>query len=125
MKEDTNIIRAIFYTGFVFIFTYAALYKVFHRERMMQGMASFGFDAAWTTGIGYAELLGVIGLLAGLFYPLVLRLSILWLIPFAMGAFTVHMAYGEYHHYYNSLFCCIAAVVLLLTDKRLKISWQR
>ncbi|HVI43915.1 MAG TPA: DoxX family protein [Chitinophaga sp.] len=124
LNTDTNIIRGIFYTGFLFIFTYAALYKVFHRAHMMEGMASFGFNTAWTTAIGYGELLGVIGLIAGLFYPIVLRLAILWLIPFAFGAFTVHMAHSEYHHFYNSLFCCIAPVVLFLTDKRLKIVWR-
>lgn len=125
LAVDTNIIRTIFYAGFVFIFGYAALYKVFERTHMMEGMAAFGFNRTWTIAIGYAELLGVIGLLLGLIYPLVLRLSILWLIPFAIGAFTAHMAYNEYYHYYNALFCCVAPVVLFLTDKRLTIVYRK
>lgn len=63
LKDDTSIIRAIFYTGFLFIFGYAALFKIFHWQEMMQGMAMFGFNTTWTTLIGYAELLGVIGLI--------------------------------------------------------------
>lgn len=123
LKGELNIIRGIFYTGFTFIFSYAALFKIFERKRMMQGMVGFGFDTGWTLAIGYAELVGTIGLLLGLVYPLVLRLSVLWLFPFAIGAFTVHMARAEYHHFYNALFCCIAAVVLILTDKKLKITY--
>ncbi|NML21799.1 DoxX family protein [Pseudoflavitalea sp. G-6-1-2] len=123
LKGDLNIIRGIFYTGFVFIFGYAALFKVFEWPRMMKGMAGFGFNTNWTLFIGYAELVGTIGLLIGLAYPKILRLSILWLFPFAIGAFTVHMANEEYHHYYNSLFCCIAAVVLFLTDKKVKVTY--
>jgi hypothetical protein len=122
LNDDTAIIRGIFYTGFLFIFNYAALFKIFHWKEMMDGMAWFGFNYTWTTMIGYCELLGVIGLVLGLFYPLIQRLSILWLFPFAIGAFTTHMARSEYHHFYNALFCCIAATVLLLTDKRLRIT---
>lgn len=121
LQVDTNIIRGIFYAGLLFIMGYAALYKIFFRTAMMEGMAAFGFSTAWTLFIGYAELLGVLGMLAGLYYPLLLRLAILWLLPFAIGAFTVHMAHAEYVHFYNSLFCCIAPVVLLLTDKRLQV----
>lgn len=123
LNGDLNIIRGIFYSGFVFIFGYAALYKVFERPGMMQGMAAFGFDTNWTLLIGYAELIGTIGLLIGLAYPRILRLAILWLFPFAIGAFTVHMANEEYHHFYNSLFCCIAPVILFLTDKKLKLTY--
>jgi hypothetical protein len=125
LNGEVNIIRAIFYVGFTFIFGYAALFKVFEWPPMMEGMESFGFDRTWTLIIGYAELLGFIGLLAGLRYPLLLRLSILWLIPFSIGAFTAHMARAEYQHFHNALFCCIAAVVLILTDQRVKIVYKK
>lgn len=125
LYEGTTIIRGIFYAGFLFIFGYAALFKVFEWENMMTGMESFGFNRTWTLIIGYGELLGVIGLLLGLKYPLILRLAILWLVPFAFGAFTAHMARSEYEHYYNALFCCIAPVMLFLTDKRLKLTYHK
>jgi uncharacterized membrane protein YphA (DoxX/SURF4 family) len=124
LYEGTTIIRAIFYVGLLFIMGYAALYKVFEREGMMTGMESFGFNRTWTIAIGYGELLGVIGLLLGLKYPLILRIAILWLIPFAFGAFTAHMARSEYESFYNALFCCIAPIVLFLTDKRLKLTYR-
>lgn len=123
IDTDTNIIRAIFYTGFLFIMGYAALFKVFEWKPMMDGMEAFGFNRTFTLIIGYCELLGVIGLLLGLIYPIVLRLAILFLIPFSIGAFTAHLAHSEYYHFYNALFCCIASIVLLATDKRLKITF--
>lgn len=125
LNGEVNIIRGIFYAGFTFIFGYAALYKVFEWPPMMTGMESFGFNRTWTLIIGYAELLGFIGLLAGLRYPLILRWSIVWLIPFSIGAFTAHIARSEYHHFYNALFCCIACVVLIVTDQRIKIIYKK
>jgi hypothetical protein len=124
LNGELTIIRIIFYAGFTFIFGYAALFKVFEWPPMMTGMEGFGFSRTWTLIIGYAELAGFIGLLVGLRYPLVLIGSVVWLIPFSIGAFTAHMARSEYQHFYNALFCCIASVVLLITDRRLKIVYQ-
>ncbi len=92
------------YAYYLYVFGYASLFKVFQKQSMMQSMDSLGFNKTWTLGIGVGELLGV-----------------LLLFPFAIGAFTAHMAYGEYHHFYNSLMMCILSVVLLATDKNFKI----
>jgi hypothetical protein len=89
---------------------------------MMQGMEAFGFGESWTLFIGVAETLGVAGLLAGIFFPAVRNLAVLWLLPFAIGAFTMHMAH---HHgpadYKESVICIVLGVLMLWTDKRFRI----
>ena len=107
---------------YVYLFGYASLFKVFQKESMMVGMLSFGFDKTWTLLIGYGELLGVVGLLVGIWYHEVKNLAVLWLFPFAVGALMVHFAYDDYQTFYGALFGCIASVVLLATDKHFKLT---
>ncbi|MFA6058236.1 MAG: DoxX family protein [Taibaiella sp.] len=109
------------YAYYVYIFGYASLFKVFQKQSMMDGMLSMGFDKTWTLAIGIAELLGILTVVAGLFQPRLKIIGILFLMPFAIGAFTAHMAHKEYHHFYNSLLVCIFTVVLLWTDKHFKM----
>lgn len=109
------------YAYYLYVFGYASLFKVFQKQSMMQSMDSLGFNKTWTLGIGIGELLGVLLLLIGLYKTEFKTVGILLLFPFAIGAFTAHMAYGEYHHFYNSLMMCILSVVLLATDKNFKI----
>ncbi|MCW9705516.1 DoxX family protein [Fodinibius salsisoli] len=106
----------------IYIFGYAGPYKILGVPSMMEGMASMGFGTTITFLIGLAETLGVIGIIAGLYYrPLkIISLFLLW--PFAIGAFTVHMSY---HHpfsvYLNSLLVCTMPLVILWTDEKFKL----
>lgn len=110
------------YAYYLYVFGYASLFKVFQKQSMMQNMQNLGFNKSWTILIGVGELIGVILLLVGIFKPPFKNLAVLILFPFAVGAFTSHMAHNEYHHYYNSLLMCIFSLVILATDKEFKIS---
>ena len=108
---------------FLYVFGYASLFKVFQKQSMMLSMQSLGFNKTWTIAIGVGELIGVMMILIGItFKPPLKNTGILWLFPFAVGAFTAHMAHNEYHHYFNAIMMCILTVVLLATDKRFKLS---
>lgn len=109
------------YAYYIYLFGYASLFKVFEKESMMHGMNSLGFNRTWTLAIGYAELFGVLALLAGIAHHSVKNAAVLWLFPFAIGALMVHFAHHEYKHFYGALFGCIAAVILLATDKHFKL----
>lgn len=122
MNKIVTAIYWLSYLGYVYEFGYASLWKVFQVPKMMQGMEAFGFNKTWTLTIGYAELAGLFLLLAGLVKPELRTIGVLFLFPFAIGAFTAHMAHGEYHHYYASLLMCILSVVLLCTDKHFKMT---
>ncbi|KQX08589.1 DoxX family protein [Flavobacterium sp. Root420] len=109
------------YAYYLYVFAYASLFKVFQKESMMQSMRSLGFNKTWTIAIGVFELIGVILILIGIFQPQYKNAGILFLFPFAIGAFTTHMAHQEYNHYYNSLIVCILTIVILATDKAFRI----
>lgn len=121
MENSKLITYWISYAYYVYIFGYASLFKVFQNESMMQGMQSFGFNKAWTIFIGIGELLGVILMIAGLFKPPLKNLGVLLLFPFAVGAFTAHMAHKDYSEFYDALAMCVLTVVLLWTDKTFKV----
>ena len=121
MEKLVNIIHWTSYIYYVYVFGYAGLFKVFQKSSMMQSMESLGFIKMWTIAIGVAETLGVLVVLAGLYEPRLKTIGILFLFPFAIGAFTAHMAHQEYLHYYNALLMCILTVVLLWTDPKFKI----
>ncbi len=121
MEKVTTIVHWISYIYYLYIFGYASLFKVFQKTSMMQSMQNLGFNKTWTILIGSGELIGVILLVVGLFKPQYKNLGILLLFPFAIGAFTAHMAHQEYHHFYDSLIMCILSVILLATDKNFKI----
>jgi hypothetical protein len=125
MKITIQMIKQLIHWGtfayFVYLFGYASLFKVFQKQSMMEGMQSFGFNKTWTLFIGYGELLGVIGLLVGIWYHEVKNLAVLWLFPFAVGALMVHFAHHEYEQFYGALFGCISSVVLLATDSHFKL----
>ncbi|WP_343559192.1 DoxX family protein [Sphingobacterium sp.] len=122
METIKSIVHWLSYAYYLYVFGYASLFKVFQKQSMMQSMDSLGFNKTWTLGIGIGELLGVILLLIGLYKPEFKTVGILLLFPFAIGAFTAHMAHQEYNHYYNSLLMCMLSIILLATDKNFKIS---
>ena len=118
------ILHYIALTVFTYIFGYAALYKILKMPGMMAGMKSMGFGETGTLLIGYAEALGVIGILVGLFFPYLKNLSVLWLLPFAIGAFTTHLAFHHnFMNYMNSLIVCVLPFVILATEKTFKITF--
>lgn len=122
MKILTQIIHWSAYSYLVYVFGYASLFKVFQKKSMMDNMKNFGFEKIWTLFIGYGELIGVLGLLIGIYIHQAKNISILWLFPFAIGALMVHFAHHDYKYFYTALFCCIACVVVLLTDSFFKLS---
>ncbi|MCY4780290.1 DoxX family protein [Sphingobacterium sp. UT-1RO-CII-1] len=121
MEKITAIIHWLSFTYYLYVFGYASLFKVFQKKSMMESMQNLGFNKTWTILIGIGELIGVILLIIGLFKPQYKNLAVLFLLPFAVGALTAHMAHQEYHHFYNSLIMCILTIVLLLTDQNFKI----
>ncbi|MEB2774373.1 DoxX family protein [Algoriphagus sp. D3-2-R+10] len=122
MEKIKTIIHWSSYAYYLYVFGYASLFKVFQKNSMMQSMQSLGFNKVWTIFIGVGELIGVMLLLAGILNPRLKNVGILVLFPFAVGAFTAHMAHQEYNHFYNSLIMCVLAVILLATDKNFKIA---
>lgn len=88
---------------------------------MMEGMSAFGFNKAWTLLIGYLELLGVLGLLAGIIFSEIKNASVIFLFPFSVGALMVHFAHRDYHDFYEAFIVTVLSVVLLATDKSFKI----
>lgn len=121
MKLLIQIVHWSVYAYYVYLFGYASLYKIFQKQSMMTSMSSLGFDKTWTLLIGYGELIGLIGLLVGIWFHEVKNGAVLWLFPFAIGALMVHFAHQEYQYFYAALFGCISSVVLLATDKYFKI----
>lgn len=127
IEKDTSeklktIIHWLSLAIFTWIFGYAGLYKIFGESAMMEGMAEIGFGTTFTFLIGLAETAGVAGIIAGFYYRPVRIVAILCLIPFAIGALTVHLSY---HHpisvYLNSLLVSILPLVILWTDDKFNI----
>lgn len=121
MEKIMNVIHWGSYCYYVYVFGYASLFKVFQKPSMMESMKSLGFDRTWTIAIGIGELVGVLMVLSGLLDHRLKTTGILFLFPFAVGAFTAHMAHQEYQYFYNALIMCILTVVLLWTDRHFKI----
>src|SRR5687768_8485242 len=116
-----QILHWVVYTYYVFLFGKASLLKVFQVPVMMKGMEAFGFGKTWTLLIGYAEFIGVIGLIVGLWVHQIANASVIFLFLFAVGALMVHLAHRDYSDYYEALLGCICALTLLATDKFFKI----
>ncbi len=121
MKILLQVTHWIAYVYLIYAFGYASLFKVFHKQSMMENMSNFGFGKLWTLFIGYGELIGVIGLIVGLWIHQVKNLSIIWLLPFAIGALMVHFAHNDYKYFFTALYCCIACIITLMTDKNFKL----
>lgn len=121
MENLKTLIHWLSYCYYLYIFGYAGLFKVIQKPQMMQSMESLGFNKTWTIFIGFAEIIGVAALLAGIVEPKLKNAAVLYLFPFAVGAFVTHMAHQEYRHFYNSLIVCILSIILLLTDKQFYI----
>ncbi|MBF7093038.1 DoxX family protein [Flavobacterium sp. ALJ2] len=121
METIKTIIHWSGYLYYLYVFGYASLFKIFQKESMMKSMESLGFNKIWTIYIGIGEFIGVLLIVIGLFNPPIKTIGILLLFPFAVGAFTAHMAHQEYNHFYNSLIMCILTVLLLWSDKNFKI----
>jgi|SRR5690625_2455385 len=117
----TKIIHWAVYSYFLYLFGYASLFKIFQKESMMDDMQALGFNETWTLLIGYGELLGVIGLITGIWLHKIKNVAVIWLFPFAIGALMVHFSHHDYQYFYGALFGCISSVILLLTDKHFKI----
>src|SRR5690606_7287661 len=94
------------YVWYLYIIAPSAIKKIIQHSGMMQSMQSLGFDKTWTIAIGIAEIIGVLLVIIGLYKSQFRTLGILLLFPFAIGAFTTHMAHQEYFHFYNSLIMC-------------------
>jgi glucan phosphoethanolaminetransferase (alkaline phosphatase superfamily) len=110
------------YAYYLYVFGYASLFKVFKKTSMVDSMQTLGFDLRWTLIIGYAELLGVIALIAGLWKHELKNAAVLWLFPFAVGALIAHFAHHDYQYYGNALAMCVLSVMLLATDKYFRIA---
>lgn len=110
------------YIGYLYIILPASLNKVIQQPLMLENMRLLGFEKNWTIAIGIAEIIGVLIVLVGLFKSQFRTLGILLLFPFAIGAFTAHMAHQEYHYFYKSLIMCVLSFVLLYLDKRVSIN---
>ncbi|QCX53630.1 DoxX family protein [Elizabethkingia sp. JS20170427COW] len=110
------------YVWYLYIIAPSAIKKITQHSGMMQSMQSLGFDKTWTIAIGIAEIIGVLFVIVGLYKSQLRTLGILLLFPFAIGAFTTHMAHQEYYHFYNSLIMCFLSFILLCLDKRIKIN---
>jgi hypothetical protein len=108
---------------FLYIFGYAGLFKIMKIPEMMTGMQSMGFGETATLLIGWAEAIGVAGLITGIFYPRIKPLAVLWLWPFAIGALTTHFSY---HHgindYYQALLASMLPLIILATDRHFKVT---
>lgn len=105
----------------LYIFGKASILKVMRDEDMVQGMASFGFNGTWNLLIGYGELLGVLGLLAGIWRNKLKNAAALFLFPFSVGALMVHFSHGDYWDFYDALFSACALIILLGTDNYFEI----
>lgn len=121
MESIKTIIYWLSYAYYIYVFGYASLFKVFQKKSMLNNMESLGFNLVWTTLIGIGELIGVILIIIGLFNPPFRNMGVLMLFPFAIGAFTAHMAHREYHHFYNALLMCILSLIILILDKDFEI----
>jgi len=121
MENFKIIIYWASYVYYVYVFGYASLFKVFQKSSMMQNMQALGFDKIPTIIIGIFELLGVILMVVGIFKPAFRNMALLCLFPFAIGAFTAHMAHKEYSHFYNALAMCILTITMLWADKNFRI----
>lgn len=121
MKIET-FLHWISFIAFLFIFGYAGFYKIVKVPGMMEGMQSIGFNKKATLLIGYAELIGVAGLITGIFIPQIKPVAVLVLWPFAIGALATHFSY---HHgpadYWQALLVSFLPLILLLTDKHFKV----
>ncbi|WP_437677827.1 DoxX family protein [Sorangium sp. So ce131] len=108
--------------GLALIFGQAGIEKVFASRDMVEGMAAIGFGWTWTLLIGVAEVVGVVGLAVGVLKPSIKNAAVLWLLPFGVGAFTVHMSY---HHgirdYWQSLTVCVLSAIVLWADERFRV----
>ena len=121
MKKIKVIAYWLCFAYYIYVFGYASLFKIFQKKSMMESMLSLGFNQTWTMFIGFGELIGVLLLLIGIFKSPFKNVGIMVLFPFAIGAFTAHMAHMEYHYFYNSLLMCVLSVTLLFLDKNFKI----
>lgn len=117
-----TIVHWIAYCYYLYLFGKASLLKITHNDSMLDGMSALGFNKTWTLFIGYAELIGVLGLVSGLFIHELKNAAVLFLFPFSVGALMVHFAHGDYKDYYDALLCTILSVLLLTTDKYFTIS---
>lgn len=121
METIKTAVHWLSYAYYLYVFGYASIFKVFQKKSMMQSMNSLGFNKIWTISIGILELFGVMLIIIGIFKPQYKNAGILFLFPFAVGAFAVHMAHKEYVYFYNSLIVCILTIILLVTDKNFRI----
>ena len=106
---------------YIYVFGYASLEKVFQTKQMMDGMHFLGFNDIWIALIGYGGLGGWLIVLLGLYKAEYRNIGMLLLFPFAVGAFTAHMAHQEYSHYFNALYVSVTTPIILFLDKKFKI----
>lgn len=120
--ETKQVIHWIALALFFYIFSKAGIDKVFQKPGMMEGMAALGFNTQRTLIIGWLEVLGVVAIIVGLWVPMVKNIAILYLMPFGIGALTMHISRQDgFSDYYESLLVCILSVIVLLTDRSFSI----
>jgi uncharacterized membrane protein YphA (DoxX/SURF4 family) len=121
MKIRT-IIHWISFAVYLLIFGSGGIYKVTRVPDMMQSMESMGFGEKATVLIGCLELIGVLGLIAGIFKPVVKPIAVLFLWPIAIGALTTHFSHHDpFSEYLNALLVCVMPLFILFTDRHFKV----
>jgi hypothetical protein len=121
MKRALTWLHWAAFAWYVFIFGRAGLLKVILQKEMVAAMDYMGFNLTWTLVIGWCEVVGVVMMLFGILQPKWKNIGVLFLFPFAVGAFTAHMARQEYQHFYDALTMCVLSVVILATSTRFKM----
>jgi uncharacterized membrane protein YphA (DoxX/SURF4 family) len=107
---------------FGYIFCKAGFSKILKVEEMVEGMRQIGFGIQPTLIIGWAEVLGLVGLIAGIWFPAVKLVSILLLWIFSISALAIHISY---HHpieeLKEALIVTILPLLILATDRHIKL----
>lgn len=122
--KSSKLFAIVHWTSFavlVLIFLWGASQKILQQPGMIQDMKSLGFNVSWTIAIGVGETIGLTGLILGLKYRRLKTASAIFLFPFAVGAFMVHMAHNDYNGFWAALICSVCSIALLLFDRHFQI----
>jgi len=121
MNRLRQITHGIAFAYYIYIFGWAGLRKIILEKEMVGGMAELGFNTVWTLVVGIFEVMGVAMMIYGIFQPKWKTLGTLFLFPFAVAAFTAHMAHQEYRYFYDALMMCILSPMILFTSEGFRI----
>lgn len=110
IHQDTYVVYWLFYIGYLFISAYLGFNKVFRANDPATGIQ----PGAFTRASGWLELIGVLGLLIGFFYPPMTLIPIAWLLPLSL--MTIYKQFGK-PRFYNLLYCCTIPVLLVIMNR--------